>query len=82
MKRMQQPCTFFSTYETRLGTLAERHNVQPATLKALIEDAYGKCDTPPAEHESRRAMMKLAQLKFGPTEINWLFGYHIEREAK
>jgi hypothetical protein len=72
-----QPYTYFDSYQCRLRALAHSHSVDPVNLKALIEDAFGKCDSPPAEQESRQAMMKLAKLKIGPKDINWLFQYHI-----
>ncbi len=46
--------TFFGNYEPRLQALAMRHNLEPAVLiKGLVEDAFGKCDTPPAEQEAK-----------------------------
>ncbi len=69
--------TFFDTYESRLRALAVRHHLEPAYLKGLVEDAFGTCDTPPAEQESKLALMKLAKLKIGPCEVNWLFQVHI-----
>jgi hypothetical protein len=74
------PQTYFATYHSRLHALAERHGVPVAAFKALIEDAFGKCDTPPAEQESKQALLKLAKMRVGPCEINWLFQYHIVRE--
>ena len=71
------PKTFFDSYESRLQGLAVKHDLELAVLKALIEDAFGKCDTPPAELEAKLALMKLAKLKIGPCQINWLFQYHI-----
>ena len=69
--------TFFGTYESRLQALATRHDLEPAYLKALVEDAFGTCHTPPAEQESKLALMKLAKLKIGPCSVNWLFQVHI-----
>ena len=34
--------TFFGNYESRLQALAMRHNLEPAVLKGLVEDAFGK----------------------------------------
>lgn len=76
-KRQQRPLTYFDSYHARLCALAYRHDIRPASLKALIEDAFGKCDTPPAEQEAKLALMKLAKMHIGPCEINWLFQYHI-----
>ena len=45
--------TLFGNYESRLQALAMRHNLGPAVLKGLVEDAFGKCDTPPAEQEAK-----------------------------
>jgi len=45
--------TLFGNYESRLQALAMRHNPDPAVLKGLVEDAVGKCDTPPAEQEAK-----------------------------
>ncbi|SRR6266550_162795 len=77
MKQLWERQTFFSTYESRLQALAVRHNLEPAILKALVEDAFGTCDTPPAEQEAKLALMKLAKLKIGPCSVNWLFQVHI-----
>jgi hypothetical protein len=44
--------TFFANYESRLQALAMRQNLESAVLKGLVEDAFGKCDTPPAEQEA------------------------------
>ncbi len=77
MKQLWERKTFFGTYESRLQALAIRHNLEPAYLKALVEDAFGTCDTPPAEQESKLALMKLAKLKIGPCSVNWLFQVHI-----
>jgi hypothetical protein len=74
--------TLFPDYLSRLNALAERHEVKPATLKDLIEDAFGTCDNPPAEQEAKHAMMKLARMRVGPCEINWLFQYHIQAEPE
>jgi len=34
--------TFFGNHESRLQALAMRHNLEPAVLKRLVEDAFGK----------------------------------------
>lgn len=36
--------TFFGNYESRLQALAMRHNLEPAVLKGLVEDAFGKAE--------------------------------------
>jgi hypothetical protein len=76
-RRHPLPLTEFPTYTARLHALAGRHGVPPASLKALVEDAFGRCDSAPTELESKQALMKLAKLKVGPSEINWLFQYHV-----
>ena len=45
--------TFFGNYASRLQALTMLHNLEPAVLKGLVEDAFGKCDTPPAEQEAK-----------------------------
>jgi hypothetical protein len=81
-KEKHQHRTFFPTYNSRLTALAHRHGVPVASLKGLVEDAFGKCDTPPAEQEAQSALMKLAKMKIGACEINWLFQYHIVTEEQ
>ncbi len=65
------------SYEARLHLLAESHGLQPAELKRIIEDAFGTPDAPPSQRKSRKAKLRLAQLKVGPCELNLLFQYHI-----
>ena len=79
-RKERQQRTYFADYGSRLRALAGRHGVPLASLKALVEDAFGKCDTPPAEREAVHAKIKLARLKIGPCELNWLFQYHIVPE--
>lgn len=77
----QKPNTYFDNYSSRLAALAERHNVPLAAFKALIEDAFGKCDCRPAEGEAKIALLKLAKMKVGPCELNFLFGYHVIKDS-
>jgi hypothetical protein len=79
-KRQRTPLTYFASYHSRLYALAHRHGIPPSSFKALIEDAFGTCDTPPIELQAKQALMKLAKMKIGPCEINWLFQYHIVKE--
>ena len=78
----RQPTTFFDSYHARLHALAHRHGVPPAHLKALIEDAFGKCDCPPAEQEAKIAMCRLMKLKVRVSELNWLFQCHVLTEQE
>jgi hypothetical protein len=71
-----------SAYIQRLNKLAEKYKLNPTVLKALVEDAYGKPDSPPAEKESLVALRKLARLKVSVADLNWLFSYNIIQEGK
>lgn len=75
------PQTFFGSYQSRLNALARRHGVPAASLKGMVEDAFGKADAPPDEEIAKVATMKLARLGIGPCELNWLFQYHIVPEV-
>jgi len=79
MKAQQQPRTFFASYRFRLRALATTHDMKPEALKSLIDIALCRCD-PPTESESLYALLKLAQLKIGLPEINFLFQYSALQE--
>lgn len=70
----------FPDYNSRLQAMAQRHGVPVASLKGLIEEAFGTADAPPAEPQANLALLKLAKMRVGPCEINWLFQYHIVPE--
>lgn len=78
---MRPRSTYFPTYAARLHALARRHGVPAAALKTLVEQALGTPDAPPVEWESKLASAKLAKMKVGPDEINWLFQYHVAQEG-
>jgi hypothetical protein len=80
-QRRQKPLTFFDSYHSRLYALAYRHGVPPASLKGLLEDAFGRPDAPPVEPQADIALKKLAKMNVGPCELNWLFQYHIVPEG-